>query len=264
MFVDGQKIADGIKQELAKRIAVLGKRPVLAVVQVGSEVAVEKFVERKEKFGEALGVAVVLHQFPPDLTEEVLAAEVKAIGGDPVVDGLIVQLPLPLEVNTDAVLGSIPPERDVDALSSAPRVLAPVPGAVAEILARYGVDPHGKRAVVIGVGRLVGKPVADWLRKQGALVETVSLETTLAMRSLTEAADIVVSGVGVPRLITPEFVKDGVVLIDAGTSESRGILVGDIDPACAEKAGLYTPVPGGVGPITVAKLFENLVILASG
>lgn len=233
------------------------------MVQVGSDAATEKFIERKKKFGEAVGVTVVVHRFPSDVAEDVLAAEVRAIGEDSRVSGLIVQLPLPLEINADVVLDSIPPEKDVDALSSSSRVLAPVAGALAEIFSRYGIDPHGKRAVVVGQGRLVGKPVADWLLKNGALVEVVSLETREQMRSLIKRADIIVSGAGVPRLITPELIKNGVVLIDAGTSESGGKLVGDIDPACAEKAALYTPVPGGVGPITVAKLFENLVVLAT-
>ncbi|MDP3734917.1 MAG: bifunctional 5,10-methylenetetrahydrofolate dehydrogenase/5,10-methenyltetrahydrofolate cyclohydrolase [bacterium] len=264
MLVEGKKIADDIRCELAERIVALGRQLILAVIQVGSERATEKFIERKKKFGEAVGVAVVVYQFPSDVAEDALAAEVRAIGEDPAVGGLIVQLPLPIEINGGAVLECIPPEKDVDALSSTSRVLAPVAGAVAEIFTRYSIDPRGKKAVVVGEGRLVGKPVADWLRRAGALVETVSLEMTREMRSSTQRADIIVSGAGVPRLITPEFIKDDVVLIDAGTSESDGVLVGDIDPACAEKAALYTSVPGGVGPVTVAKLFENLVILAGG
>jgi methylenetetrahydrofolate dehydrogenase (NADP+)/methenyltetrahydrofolate cyclohydrolase len=262
MLVEGKKIAEEIKRELAARITALGRRVALAVVKVGSDAATTAFIERKRKFGEAIGVEVTLHEYPPDITEDVLVAEVQAIGEDPSVDGLIVQLPLPLEINADTLLERIPPEKDPDALSSAPRVLAPVAGAIAEIFARHGIDPQGKRVVVVGEGRLVGRPVAAWLKERGARVEIVSLDTQERMRALTEEADIVVSGAGVPRLITPELVKDGVVLIDAGTSESEGKLVGDIDPSCAEKAALYTPVPGGVGPITVAVLFRNLLELA--
>ena len=264
MLVDGKEIADEIKSQLAGRSRALGRRLVLAVVEVGSDPVTEKFVERKKKFGEAVGVEVVSHQFPQGVTEEVLAAEVRTIGADPSTSGIIVQLPLPLEINTDMVIACIPPEKDVDALGSAPRVLAPVAGAVAEIFSRSGIHLRGKRAVVIGHGRLVGKPVADWLTREGAVVDIVSFETREQMRFLSKRADIVVSGAGVPRLVTPELLKEGVVLVDAGTSESEGKLVGDIDPRCMEKAALYTPVPGGVGPITVAVLFRNLLELASG
>lgn len=262
MLIQGKYIADEIKRDLAGRVRGIGRHLVLAVVKVGSDAVTAKFVERKRQFGDTIGVEVALHQYPADSTEEVLAAEVRTLGAEREVDGLIVQLPLPLEINADVVLESIPPEKDVDALSSAPRVGAPVAGAVAEIFARYHIDPRNKCAVVIGEGRLVGKPIAHWLEEVGAHVDVVSLETTETMRSLTERADIIVSGAGVPRLITPELVREGVVLIDAGTSESEGKLVGDIDPACAEKAALYTPVPGGVGPITVAVLFRNVLELA--
>ncbi|MBI2025505.1 bifunctional 5,10-methylenetetrahydrofolate dehydrogenase/5,10-methenyltetrahydrofolate cyclohydrolase [Candidatus Kaiserbacteria bacterium] len=190
-------------------------------------------------------------------------------------DALIVQLPLPEGVDTKAVCDAIPIEKDADVLSSAARagfemkglrnlsLLPPVVGAVREIFVRNNVGAKGKKAVVIGAGFLVGAPVATWLTQQGADVRVLTIETnqedfTAALR----ASDIIVSGAGSPHIIKPEMLKEGVILIDAGTSESSGVIVGDTEPACAAKCSLFTPVPGGVGPLAVACLFENVVMLA--
>jgi 5,10-methylene-tetrahydrofolate dehydrogenase/methenyl tetrahydrofolate cyclohydrolase len=171
---------------------------------------------------------------------------------------VLVQLPHP---QADALLAQIPPDKDVDALGLAPKVLAPVAGAVKEILARSDIEVRGKKAIVVGEGRLVGKPISRMLRDMGAEVSVVTLE----QGSLAELkdADIVVSGAGSPHLIQPEMLKPGVILIDAGTSESGGRMVGDCDPACADAASVFTPVPGGVGPVAVAMLFKNLSTLTN-
>lgn len=193
-------------------------------------------------------------------------------------DAIIMQLPLPQEVNQREACDSIPLTKDADVLSSAARqkfergdadaLLPPVVAAIREIFKKNTVEVKGKRAVVIGDGWLVGNPAATWLIQQGAEVEVITLESSDIRNCSTpgveqlHAADIVVSGAGSPHLIKPEMLKEGVVLIDAGTSESGGTLVGDADPACAEICSIFTPVPGGVGPLAVACLFENVITLA--
>lgn len=189
----------------------------------------------------------------------------------PEADAVIVQLPLPPDMNERAVLDAIPLAADADVLSHAAyerflkdepgALLPPVVCAVAEILERAGVTVGGKRALVIGNGRLVGAPVQAWLAREGAEVSVLTREDFDTKHSALKEADIVVSGAGSPHLITPDLLTPGVVLIDAGTSESNGAIVGDFDPDCAEVASVFTPVPGGVGPVAVACLFKNVAEL---
>ncbi len=226
----------------------------------------------KKAFAEEIGVEFQLHEFEETVTTEKLVVAISDFNRDPRVNGVVVQLPLPKTVDAEKVIEAIHPAKDPDALRSLEeeelRVPPPVAGAVEEILERNHISPEEKHAVVIGYGRLVGKPVAQWLVDNGAHLRVVDEHTPPALfaESLA-AADIIVSGAGVPALVKPEMVKDGVVLIDAGTSEDPttplglGRLVGDIDPACAAKASLFTPVPGGVGPITIAIIFKNLLLL---
>lgn len=188
-------------------------------------------------------------------------------------DAVVVQLPVPAGVNQKEACDAIPVSKDADVLSSvaraifenmdlrSPYLLPPVVGAVREIFIRNNVSPKGKRAVVVGGGWLVGNPCAVWLKQQSAEVKVVTPESGNLSEALA-AADIIISGIGSPHLIKPDMLKQGVVLIDAGTSESGGTIVGDADPACAAKCSLFTPVPGGVGPLAVAKLFENVIMLA--
>jgi methylenetetrahydrofolate dehydrogenase (NADP+) / methenyltetrahydrofolate cyclohydrolase len=181
-----------------------------------------------------------------------------------ITDGLIVQLPLPDGIDVNSVISEIPIPKDVDGISSragehARIVHAPVALAVQEILATAGIKVAGKRAVVVGTGRLVGMPTAQMLEAQGADVTRYTLsEGTFEDIAY---ADILVLGAGDPHFIKPEHIKEGVVLIDAGTSESAGMVMGDAHPSCAQKASLFTPVPGGVGPIAVAMIFRNMLDL---
>jgi methylenetetrahydrofolate dehydrogenase (NADP+)/methenyltetrahydrofolate cyclohydrolase len=168
-------------------------------------------------------------------------------------------------MDTKAILDSIPVEKDADVLSSVARttgaLLPPVVSAVKKILEFGKVEVKGKKTVVVGSGFLVGAPVAAWLIQQGAEVKVVN-RSTGNLSELLHDADIIVSGAGSPHFIKPDMLKQGVVLIDAGTSESDGTITGDADLACAEKCSVFTPVPGGVGPLAVACLFENVVTLA--
>lgn len=170
------------------------------------------------------------------------------------------QMPLPAQIDSPAVLKALPPALDVDAITEQQSpVRAPVAEAVSEVLVRSGVSAQGKVAVVLGAGKLVGAPVADLLRGLGAAVSVITRDAG-SIDDLKNA-DIVVLGAGDPGFVTPEMLKEGVVLIDAGTSEASGRLAGDADPKCAEVASVFTPVPGGIGPIAVAMIFKNLFVL---
>jgi methylenetetrahydrofolate dehydrogenase (NADP+)/methenyltetrahydrofolate cyclohydrolase len=174
-------------------------------------------------------------------------------------DGIIVQLPLPESVDTDLVLASIPSEKDVDANGTSPIVDAPVAGAVAEILSRSHVSLEHKKVLIAGHGRLVGKPVEKWFQSQGVPATIVTDTDSLATHA--PSADIIILGVGEPGLLRPDMIREGAVVIDAGTAEMAKKLVGDADPTCASKCAVFTPVPGGVGPIAVAMIFQNLFSL---
>jgi methylenetetrahydrofolate dehydrogenase (NADP+)/methenyltetrahydrofolate cyclohydrolase len=171
-------------------------------------------------------------------------------------------MPLPPQINLAEILEALPVEKDVDAITDKGQsfVRAPVAEAVSEVFVRAGVSAVGKRAIVVGAGKLVGAPVADLLRELGADVSIITRNEGNLV-DLKEA-DIVVLGAGDPGFVKPEMLKEGVVLIDAGTSEASGRLAGDADPKCAEVASVFTPVPGGIGPIAVAMIFKNLFLLA--
>jgi methylenetetrahydrofolate dehydrogenase (NADP+)/methenyltetrahydrofolate cyclohydrolase len=237
MVIDGRKIADEILSGLQGNLT-------LGVV-MGADAASDSFVRMKEKT--AARVGVTLRRFSPEQIDEALKC-----------DGVLVQLPLP---NSDEFIKKIPPEKDVDALGQHPLVHSPVAGAVDEVLKWSGVEIRGKKAVVVGAGKLVGIPSAKLLEERGAQVTIVTTEQG-SLDELT-TADIAVLGAGQPGFVKPDMLKTGVVLIDAGTSESNGVLKGDADPACAEVASVFTPVPGGIGPISVAMIFRNLFELRS-
>ena len=259
MIIDGRQIAENLKQEITESIEDKGL--VLAVILVGDDSASQKFVKQKKKFGEEIGVEVRVQEYEADITEEDLAAEIEKLANKNDIDGIVVQLPLPKHINTSKILDLIPAQKDVDALTENASVLPPVTGAIKEIIERCHVELEGKRIMVVGKGKLVGRPTAIWLAQEGYDVEVLDRSTKVIEDKL-RSADVIISGIGVSKFIKPDMVKSGAVLIDGGTSEDGGAIAGDADPACAEKCSLFTPVPGGVGPITVAMLFKNLTILA--
>jgi methylenetetrahydrofolate dehydrogenase (NADP+) / methenyltetrahydrofolate cyclohydrolase len=255
MIIDGRMLAGEILAHTKARAERLPRRPsVVAYVINDPTPATRSYLKIKARSAEAAGC---------DFSES----------SDPsffdTADAAIVQLPTNAEGAT--LLEHIPLEKDADVLSKTARdafargdagaLLPPVVAAVQEIFKIHTIDPKGKHTVVVGDGWLVGNPCAIWLIQKGALVTTLTKESSDTAEVL-RTADIIISGVGVPRLITPDLLKEGVVLIDAGTSESNGEVAGDADPACAPKCSLFTPVPGGVGPVAVACLFQNAVMLA--
>lgn len=260
MIVDGRNIANDVLARTKIRAERLPHKPrVLAYVADEPNEATHSYLKIKKHSAERAGCEFEETVNPTFFTTA---------------DAAIVQLPTTEEVmNLLKADVLIPIEKDADVLSTAARqkfnnneegaLLPPVVAAVAEIFDLNQVDTKGKRAVVVGTGFLVGAPIAVWLAQKGAEVTTLTAASTPEeLSAALRAADIIVSGAGSPHLIQPDMLKDGVVLIDAGTAESSGKIAGDADPACAEKCSLFTPVPGGVGPIAVAKLFENATILA--
>jgi len=270
MIVDGKAIAESIKADIKSQIEKLEKKPTLFVLVQTDDAVIQKFVGVKEKMAKDLGVTVSVQKAEEKASAEKLIAHIKRAVQK--YDGIIVQLPLSPHVDVEAVLNAVPMSHDVDVLAHESvekfekgelSIMPPVIGAMEEILVRNNISVAGKKAVVVGRGRLVGKPVASWLNQKAADVSVIS-RGTASIEDETKEADVLVLGSGVPRLITPNMIKEGVVILDAGTSEEGGKLAGDADPACAEKAALFTPVPGGIGPITVALIFKNLSLLMRG
>ena len=267
MIVDGRALAREVLARTKEHAARLAHPPrILAIVANETSATKSYLVIKKKRAVDAGCVLNELHFDTETTTTEQLREAVLAADADAV----IVQLPLGERMDSRIVCDAIPLGKDADVLSTVARMkfeadeydalIPPVAGALAEVLSVQGIDPAGKRAVVIGKGWLVGRPCATWLSHKKADVTHISFR--LGNFALLKDADIIISGAGSPHFIKPEMLKDGVVLIDAGTSESSGMLAGDADPACAEKCSIFTPVPGGVGPLAVAKLFENAITLA--
>ena len=264
MIIDGKKIAEEIIAQLGEMRKEFPPKLCLGVLMGEEDAASASFVKIKERVAERLQVVVVHELLSSDSTTDHALRALERLSKT--CAGIIVQMPLPPQIDLAAILNALPPELDVDAITEGIARLpvplgirAPVAEAVSEVLVRAGVSAQGKNAVVVGAGKLVGAPVADLLRELGADVSIITRnEGSLA--SLKEA-DIVVLGAGDPGFVKPAMLKEGVVLIDAGTSEASGRLAGDADPKCAEVASVFTPVPGGIGPIAVAMIFKNLFIL---
>lgn len=263
MTVDGKNITADILKQVREGVSALGRDIVVRAIVQAPSPATESYLRIKQKRAVEAGMYLEVIRMEQEATTEDLIQKVELPGAD----AIIVQLPLPPSVDAKAVLEAIPLSKDADVLSLRAKelskkgkgLLPPVVGAVQEILTRANVSIEGKKAYVIGQGQLVGIPVASWLEARGAKVTVLTQEN--GELSILKDADIVVSGAGKGGLIKKEHLTEGVVLIDAGTSESSGAIVGDIDPECADIASVFTPVPGGVGPIAVACLFKNVLEL---
>ncbi len=262
MIVDGKKISEEVIEALLEERKALPPVLRLGVLMGTEDAASASFVKIKERVADKLQVVVVRELLDADSTTEFALRAMERLSKN--CSGVIVQMPLRPQINLAEVLAALPADKDVDAITEHQGrsliLRAPVAEAVSEVLVRANVSVRGKRAVVVGAGKLVGAPVAALLKELGADVVVI----TQNEGSLTDlkTADIVVLGAGDPGFVTPGMLKEGVVLIDAGTSEASGRLVGDASPECAEVASVFTPVPGGIGPIAVAMIFKNLFVLA--
>ena len=267
--IDGKAIAAAVRQRVAGEILGLERSPGLATVLVGEDPASQIYVRRKREACEEVGIRSIHHGLEASITPKELLALVEELNRDDDVDGILVQLPLPDGHDPDRVVASIAPDKDVDGLNpvnagllaqgkEAPLV-ACTPVGVMEILRHEGVNPEGAEAVVLGRSTLVGRPVASLLVAANATV-TVCHTRTRDLAQVCRRADILVAAAGVPRLVGPEMVQSGAIVIDVGTNRTDDGLVGDVDfDRVREVAGAITPVPGGVGPMTIAMLLSNTV-----
>jgi len=259
MLINGKKIAAQIETRLAKEIHRLKTKPRLAVVLFGDDSASTVYVRKKQEAAARVGIDFSLYTLPSSTNPSGLIKQVRSLAKDPHVHGIVVQLPLPEQFNTDEILALVPPEKDVDALNYAnpSGLIGATAGAVLEVLHRQKVKISGARAVVVGRGKVAGRPIALALLANDATV-TVAHSKTKNLAELTKQADILVSAVGRPAMIKPAMVKKGAAVIDVGISRIGGKLRGDVDPAVERKARFLTPVPGGIGPLTVVKLLEKV------
>lgn len=266
-LIDGKQVAARLRAGLATRIAGLGWAPGLVVVRVGEDPASGVYVRNKDRAAREAGFASRTRHLPASTTEAELLAEIAALNADPAVDGILVQLPLPAQIRAEAAIAAVDPAKDVDGFHpmNAGRLAAGLPGLVPctprgamHLLAEAGVALRGARAIVLGRSQIVGRPMAQLLLAADCTV-TIAHSRTTDLPGECRRADIVVAAVGLPEMVRGDWIKPGAVVIDVGINRlESGKLVGDV--AFAEAlpvAGAITPVPGGVGPMTIACLLEN-------
>ena len=265
-ILDGKQTSEKRLDALREAIAGSGLHPKLATVIVGNDPASQMYVRMKHKACEKVGIASVGVELPADATTRTVVDKVRALNRDGSVDGILVQLPLPSQVDTERVINAISPEKDVDGYHpenmghlflGKPRFSSCTPTGIMTLLSEYQISVAGARAVVAGRSIDVGRPMAALLLNADATV-TICHSKTKDITEELKRADILVSAVGKPHFVTKDMVKEGAVVIDVGINQLDGKLVGDVDfEAIKEVASAITPVPGGVGPMTIATLMEN-------
>ncbi|HHV93579.1 MAG TPA: bifunctional methylenetetrahydrofolate dehydrogenase/methenyltetrahydrofolate cyclohydrolase FolD [Firmicutes bacterium] len=274
-LIDGKRIAAEIRQEVKAEVAELRERnvvPGLTVVLVGEDPASQTYVRSKQRACEEVGIRSEVRKLPDHTSQTQLMKLIDELNQDPAVHGILVQLPLPGHIDADAVLRTIDPAKDVDGFHptnvgclwtglSYQGFVPCTPAGVMELLRRTGIDPRGLDAVVVGRSNIVGKPMAALLLEANATV-TICHSRTQNLRDQCRRADILVVAVGKPRFISGDWIKPGAVVIDVGINRVDGRLCGDVDESAWEVAGFLTPVPGGVGPMTIAQLLKNTVLAA--
>lgn len=283
-LIDGKAIADKVKQEIAAEVAEIvakgGKQPHLAVIIVGHDGGSETYVASKVKSCEQVGFKSTHLAFEADITEEQLLAEVEKLNNDADIDGFIVQLPLPKHINEEKVIEAIDYRKDVDGFHpinvgrtsiGLPSFVSATPAGIIELLKRYEIETSGKHCVVIGRSNIVGKPVAGLMVQKGYpgdATVTICHSRTKNLKEICLQADIIIAAIGSPNFVKAEMVKEGAVVIDVGTTrvpstetKSGFKLTGDVDFAeVAPKCSYITPVPGGVGPMTIVSLLKNTLL----
>lgn len=275
-IIDGKALAQKVKDDLKEKVIAFKSKfnrdITLAVIKVGNNPASEVYVRNKIKATEYVGMKSLSFSLDENSSQDEIEQLVKTLSNDKSVDGILVQLPLPNGLNEKRVLSLIPAEKDVDGFSSEnvgklllgeKTVVACTPFGVLKMLKSTGIDLCGKNAVVIGRSNIVGKPMAMLLIKENCTV-TVCHSKTKDLKSEVLRADIVIAAIGKPKFVTSDMVKDGAVVVDVGINRTESGLVGDVDfENVSKKAAYISPVPGGVGPMTVAMLLENAYICAS-
>lgn len=277
-LIDGRKISTDIKAEITQKVAERkqqGKKlPHLAIILVGDDGASQTYVDNKVKSCKSVGYHYTMMRFADTISEEKLMKHIDHVNNDDDVDGFIVQLPLPPHISVERITEKIRPDKDVDGftnqnfgsiISKSPLLMPATPFGVMELLRRYNIETKGKHAVVVGASRIAGAPLSMMLTEQGHATVTICHKYTQDLASFTRSADILLVAVGKPGLISGDMVKEGAVVIDIGTTRVEGpeypkgwAIKGDVDfKDVARKASFITPVPGGVGPMTIASLLLN-------
>ncbi len=272
MIIDGKKIAEELLDELAQKVKTLSARPTLAVLQVGKLAASSTYIRMKQKACAKVGIESELHELPNSISEQELLAWIDKLNSDEKVTGILLQLPLPSHLDPHRMLEAIDPTKDVDGfhplnmgklLLGLEGLIPCTPLGIHTLLQKSGISVEGKNVVIAGRSSIVGLPLAALLmqKKPGCnATVTVAHSKTPNLKEVTKKADILIAAMGKPRLITADMVQEGAVVIDVGINKVEGKLVGDVDfDAVLPKCKAITPVPGGVGPMTVAMLLHNTV-----
>jgi methylenetetrahydrofolate dehydrogenase (NADP+) / methenyltetrahydrofolate cyclohydrolase len=278
-LIDGNAIAESIIEELTVEVGALpGKKPVIAVIRVGEDPASVSYVRKKEKTAHRIGIGSRLHILPEDVSKEALFAQIDALNADPDVNGILIQAPLPKHIDETETFNRVLPGKDVDGFNTVnigklcqedrSGFVACTPAGIVQLIERSGIETQGKHVVVLGRSQIVGKPAALLMVRKavsGNATVTICHSHTQNLAEITRQADVLIAAIGRPNFVTGEMVKEGVAVIDVGINrvedgsrKSGYRLVGDVDfDAVAPKASQITPVPGGVGPMTVAMLMHN-------
>jgi methylenetetrahydrofolate dehydrogenase (NADP+)/methenyltetrahydrofolate cyclohydrolase len=271
MIIDGRKIKEEILNELKTKVETLPFPPIFCDILVGDDKVSASYVRIKERAAESIGIKFKAVNFPLSVTTEEILEEIDNLNRVPLLCGIIIQLPLPPHIDKQTVLDAIDPNLDVDCLGSFNNEIFyndgggigyPTALACMKLLDSLNLDLKNKNIVVLGRGKLVGLPVTHLLEKRGLKVSVVHSQTENSNEIISNA-DVIISATGRGKYITGDMIKEGVVIIDAGTSEENGAVVGDVDmDSVVDKASFITPSPGGVGPVTVAMLLENVIKVA--
>ncbi len=267
VILDGKSLANKTIENIKINTANLSKKPKLAVILVGDDSASQIYVKNKQKKAKYVGFDSIVIPLPSDVTEENILEHIYILNEDENINAILVQLPLPKGINQKKILEAIDPIKDVDgftsynfgrlALGYMPYVFPCTPKGIVKLLDAYNIEIEGKNVIVIGRSNIVGKPLSLMLQQRNATV-TMANSYTKNLKEITKNADIIVSAVGKSNFIDGSFIKQGAVVIDVGINRTEAGILGDVDfPSVYEKASFITPVPGGVGPMTIAELLEN-------
>jgi len=271
-ILDGKKLSIKILDELAEQVALLEKKPTLTVILVGEDPASELYVGLKKKAAEKLGIISTILNYPQNTEEKVILDKIKELNNDKTTDAILVQLPLPEQISEKKVIQAISPKKDVDgftpenigriSIGSEPYAYPCTPKGVLRLLDEYQINLNGKHVVIVGRSNIVGKPLAQMILNRNATV-TICHSQTQNLGEITKTADILISAVGKNKMIRNEMIKPDSVIVDVGTSKIDGKTYGDVDfENIYNSVSFITPVPGGVGPMTIASLMGNVFELS--
>lgn len=261
MIINGKKLAQEILADLKKKFKKF-KKVTLAAIMVGDNPASFSFLKQKQKIAQKLGVELKIFKLSASFSNKKVITEIKKIAGKKQIKGIIVQLPLPEKFNSAKILETLPAQKDVDALGNKAVVLAPSVEVIKFVFKKYKINYRNKKIVINGLGNLIGQPIYNWLKIVAC--DVLAIEKTAAIKKrkrLIQEADILISGAGKANMVPTKWIKKGTIIIDFGYDFIKGKIYGDVEKKASSKAKIFTPTPGGTGPILVAMVFKNLLNL---